>query len=131
MAQRGVLMAVVPGAGGSDAVVALVLPSAKVNGMLATRQRVGALWRCWAPDGDDGSGRAPVCELPVGESRPCAGGHDGLLLEGAEEAERLAAAARLLRRDAAGEVAARARAIALAALVVAAAVAALTALRRR
>lgn len=69
MQQRGVLMALVPGAGGHDAVLALVLPSAPPPaGLLATRQRVSSLWRGWDDKGADAAA-APVCELPVKESK--------------------------------------------------------------
>ncbi|KAL3911705.1 MAG: hypothetical protein SGPRY_008595, partial [Prymnesium sp.] len=47
-AQLGVLLALVPGAGGGDAVVALVLPSAKEEQpTAAARERLERLWRAW------------------------------------------------------------------------------------
>lgn len=95
MAQRGVLMAVVPGAGGADAIIALVLPSGD-GGIAATRQRVGELWRDWASQ-PDGAPRSLVCELPVRESKPQASGHNGLQLEGPHVEAMLRRAAASLR----------------------------------
>ena len=120
-------MAVVPGAGGCaaaparsmrtmpramphvrarsvvrcDAVIALIIPSAKVEGILATRQRVGGLWRSWG-----GGGAGTVCELPVRESRAGAGVRNGVLLEGAHAAKALARA----RAETVGAAAATAQA---------------------
>ena len=137
MQQRGVLMAVVPGAGGADAVLALVLPSATVQGLLATRQRVGALWRCWADEEGDGpegaKPRTAVCGLPVVESKASAGGHNGVQLEGAEVAERLRAAAEPLRAQltASGRRLGAPAALALAVIGVAAAAAVALARRQR
>jgi len=118
-------------------VLALVLPSARVEGLLATRQRVGALWRCWADEGDAADApRTAVCELPVGESSASAGGHNGVQLEGPEAAERLHAAAETLRgqpqRAAAGRRrSAPAAALGLVAIGVAAAAVAVALARRQ
>jgi phosphomevalonate kinase len=91
MEQRGVLMAVVPGAGGGDAVIALVLPSdepaegAEEGGPVSadgTRRRVGEAWARWRPEAAAAGGAAPVvCELPVIESRATGGGHNGVMVE--------------------------------------------------
>lgn len=95
MEQRGVLLAVVPGAGGADAVVALVIPAGPVHGLLATRQRVSALWQCWGAGGGaaDGPPRSRVCELPVTEaSCDQRGGRNGIAFEGEAAARKLRAA---------------------------------------
>ena len=86
MAQRGVLMAVVPGAGGCDAVLAIALTAPPPGPSTGpdVRQRLAALWGGWS-----GSDQTPadglqsrVCELPVRESVGSLGGHNGVLLEG-------------------------------------------------
>ena len=95
MEQRGVLLAVVPGAGGADAVVALLIPAGPVHGLLATRQRVSALWQCWAGGGGaaDGPPRSKVCELPIAEaSCDQSGGRNGVAVEGEAAARKLRAA---------------------------------------
>lgn len=102
---RGVLMAVVPGAGGNDAILGLLLPTtppaasgagstsgaanAAASGLAgdggsteATRAAVAALWRQW-PAVAPPPAPTVVCELPVVESR-ASGGHNGVLLEGEE-----------------------------------------------
>lgn len=86
-------MAVVPGAGGADALIALILPCA-AGGLADTRQRVGAVWRGWASDT-----RPPVCELPVRESKAKAARHNGLQLEGPQAEAMLRRAASSLRRQ--------------------------------
>jgi len=89
----GVLLAVVPGAGGGDAVLALILPSAAPSatdgpvgerarapcGMAATRSRVAALWATW-PTTAPPPAPTVVCELPVREA-PAAARHNGVLVE--------------------------------------------------
>jgi phosphomevalonate kinase len=92
MAVRGVLMAVVPGAGGNDAVLALVLPTHSaedVSGGLATspsstettRAAIAKVWREW-PASAPPPRPSAVCELDVAESRAAAGAHGGVRLEG-------------------------------------------------
>ena len=93
MKVRGVLMAVVPGAGGNDAVIALILPSHD-NGRVDTRntrKRVADMWRKW-PKIAPAPAPSVVCELPVVESREAAQGHNGVLLEGPKAAEALCTA---------------------------------------
>mmetsp|Transcript_16101 Transcript_16101/g.36755 ORF Transcript_16101/g.36755 Transcript_16101/m.36755 type:complete len:343 (+) Transcript_16101:3-1031(+) len=95
MAQRGVLLAVVPGAGGNDAVLALVLPSLQEAApTAAARSRLEVLWSSWAAGG---SKRGVVCELPVKESSGVGDGHNGVLLEGTASVQALRVAA--TRRD--------------------------------
>lgn len=124
MQQRGVLMALVPGAGGHDAVLALVLPSAPPPaGLLATRQRVSSLWRGWDDKGADAAA-APVCELPVKESKSVSGGHNGVRIEGAAAAALLRRAAAPLRGETALSGGRQTLVVGLAAVVAVAAVAA-------
>jgi phosphomevalonate kinase len=89
----GVLLAVVPGAGGGDAVLALVLPSAAPSAIdgpvgergrapcdiAATRSRVAALWAKW-PSTAPPPAPTVVCELPVREA-PATARHNGVLVE--------------------------------------------------
>jgi len=77
----GVLMAVVPGAGGNDAVIALILPSDRSGDATRTRARVAAKWLEW-PSIAPPPAPSVVCELPVRESKAEAVGHNGVLLEG-------------------------------------------------
>ena len=90
---RGVLMAVVPGAGGNDAVIALILPTNAdgASGATATRSRVASMWRGW-PKVAPPPAPSVVCELLVVESRESAAGHNGILVEGPETAAALATA---------------------------------------
>lgn len=81
MRVRGVLVAVVPGAGGNDAVVALVLPTTgAADDPQGTRARVAALWRAW-PQVAPPPAPSVVCELCVKEARPSATGHNGVMWE--------------------------------------------------
>ena len=101
MAVAGVVMAVVPGAGGNDALLALVLPSvapptsgdaaAPVTTTEGTRAAVAKLWRSW-PDVAPPPKPAVVCALPVIESKSSADGRNGVLLEGGAAAELLRSA---------------------------------------
>ena len=93
MEVRGVLMAVVPGAGGNDAVIALILPSDGdgQSGAAGTRARVAAKWREW-PEQAPPPAPSVVCELLVVESRQAAAGHNGVLLEGADATRTLRSA---------------------------------------
>ena len=96
MEQRGVLIALVPGAGGFDAIIALVLPQKTKRGLLTThwrqmqltRSRVGALWQSWPPaaEGGGAAGGGTVSELPVVESSGAVGCGNGVRLEGARAA---------------------------------------------
>ena len=100
MKVRGVIMAVVPGAGGNDALLALVIPSAihPVSGGASggaaavttegTRIAVAELWRSW-PAVAPPPRPSVVCELPVGESHGAGDGRNGVLLEGTSAAEAL------------------------------------------
>ena len=88
MEQRGVLIALVPGAGGFDAIIALVLPQKTKRGLLTThwrqmqltRSRVGALWQSWPPaaEGGGAAGGGTVSELPVVESSGAVGCGNGV-----------------------------------------------------
>lgn len=91
---RGVLMAVVPGAGGNDAVIALILPSewgGATNGADSTRSRVASMWQGW-PQVAPSPAPSVVCELLVVESRSATASHNGILVEGPDAAEALATA---------------------------------------
>ncbi len=81
MAQRGVLMAVVPGAGGGDAIIALLLPSSADGAVEDTRRRVGEAWTAWPSLAPRADAPDAVCELPVVESKGATEGHNGALLE--------------------------------------------------
>jgi hypothetical protein len=129
MAQRGVLMAVVPGAGGADALIALILPTA-AGGLDDTRQRVGAVWRGWDSQPDAVS-RAPVCELLVRESKPKAARHNGLQLEGLDAEAMLRRAASSLHRRSHSPRRTTAAALAVPLLAVAVGAAVVLALSRR
>ena len=90
------LIALVPGAGGFDAIIALVLPQKTKRGLLTThwrqmqltRSRVGALWQSWPPaaEGGGAAGGGTVSELPVVESSGAVGCGNGVRLEGARAA---------------------------------------------
>ena len=104
MAEQGVLMAVVPGAGGNDAVLALILPTSTRRGLgdgtsshgphstESTRARLAAMWQAW-PSTAPPPAPSLVCELPVLESKSGGRGHNGVLIEGHAAAEALRRAA--------------------------------------
>ena len=91
-------MAVVPGAGGNDAVLALVIPSDDNLTTAGTRERVAAAWQSW-PSRAPPPAPSTVCELPVRESStatsladavaPQTGAHNGVMVEGDKAAELL------------------------------------------
>ena len=104
LAMRGVLMAVVPGAGGNDAVLALVIPSSEAVGggghscpADGTRAQVSQMWRAW-PTCAPPPAPSLVCELPVVESRAPAATHNGVLLEGAAAEATMRAVRRAFQR---------------------------------
>ena len=110
MGVKGVVMAVVPGAGGNDAVIALVIPtddsvlSAGGGGgggrfgapppsslTAGARAAVAEMWLTW-PQVAPPPKPSVVCELIVTESRATDVGRNGVMVEGEEELRALSAA---------------------------------------